>query len=66
MKYIYTEKDLDLISWERIDGFIDKIYKDVDKYLKENNLKDKKIDINDEFYKIQIKLHLWDRNIANI
>ena len=27
MKYIYTEKDLDLISWERIDGFIDKIYK---------------------------------------
>ena len=25
MKYIYTEKDLDLISWERIDEFIDKI-----------------------------------------
>ena len=43
MKYIYTEKDLDLISWERIDGFIDKIYKDVDKYLKENHLKIKYI-----------------------
>ena len=27
MKYIYTKKDLDLISWERIDSFIDKIYK---------------------------------------
>ena len=22
MKYIYTEKDLDLISWNRIDNFI--------------------------------------------
>lgn len=43
MKYIYTEKDLDLISWERIDGFIDKIYKDVDNYLKENNFKIKYI-----------------------
>lgn len=43
MKYIYTEKDLDLISWERIDGFIDKIYKDVNSYLKENNLKIKYI-----------------------
>ncbi len=43
MKYIYTEKDLDLISWERIDGFIDKIYKDVNKYLKENHLKIKYI-----------------------
>ena len=39
MKYIYTEKDLDLISWERIDGFIDKIYKDVNSYIKKNNLK---------------------------
>ncbi len=38
MKYIYTEKDLDLISWERIDSFIDKIYKDVNDYLKSNNL----------------------------
>lgn len=38
MKYIYTEKDLDLISWERIDIFIDKIYKDVNNYLKSNNL----------------------------
>ncbi len=43
MKYIYTEKDLDLISWERIDGFIDKIYKDVDNYLIDNNLKIKYI-----------------------
>lgn len=33
MKYIYTEKDLDLISWERIDGFIDKIYRDVNNYV---------------------------------
>jgi len=43
MKYIYTEKDLDLISWERIDGFIDKIYKDVNNYLNKNNLKIKYI-----------------------
>ena len=43
MKYIYTEKDLDLISWERIDEFIDKIYKDVYNYLKENKLKIKYI-----------------------
>ena len=43
MKYIYTEKDLYLISWERIDGFIDKIYKDVNNYLKENHLKIKYI-----------------------
>ena len=38
MKYIYTEKDLDIISWERIDGFINKIYNDVSKYLNDNNL----------------------------
>lgn len=38
MKYIYTKKNLDLISWERIDSFIDKIYKDVNNYLKSNNL----------------------------
>ncbi len=43
MKYIYTRKDLDLISWERIDGFINKIYKDVNNYLTENNLKIKYI-----------------------
>lgn len=43
MKYIYTEKDLDLISWERIDGFIDKIYKDVNNYIIENSLKIKYI-----------------------
>ena len=39
MKYIYTDKDLDLISWERIDEFIEIIYLDVKKYLDENNLK---------------------------
>lgn len=39
MKYIYTDKDLDLISWKRIDEFIEKIYLDVKKYLDENNLK---------------------------
>lgn len=33
MKYVYTEKDLDLISWDRIDQFIDKIYLDVKKYI---------------------------------
>lgn len=43
MKYIYTEKDLDLISWQRIDNFVDKIYRDVKKYLNENNLKIKYI-----------------------
>lgn len=43
MKYIYTEKDLDLISWQRIDNFVDKVYKDVKKYLDENNLKIKYI-----------------------
>lgn len=43
MKYIYTEKNLDLISWERIDEFIEKIYLDVKKYLDENNLEIKYI-----------------------
>lgn len=43
MEYIYTEKDLDLISWDRIDGFVDKIYKDVKDYLDKNNLKIKYI-----------------------
>lgn len=38
MKYVYTKKDLDLISWDRIDKFIDKIYNDVNNYLKENGL----------------------------
>ena len=42
-KYIYTEKDLDIISWQRIDNFIDKIYKKVNNYLVENNLKIKYI-----------------------
>ena len=43
MKYIYTEKDLDLISWEKIDKFINKIYTDVNNYLTQNNLKIKYI-----------------------
>ncbi|MBQ4263295.1 MAG: phosphoribosyltransferase [Bacilli bacterium] len=43
MKYKYTEKDLDLISWKRIDEFIDKIYSDVKNYITENNLKIKYI-----------------------
>ena len=43
MKYIYTEKDLDLISWDRIDNFINKIYKYVSNYLIKNNLKIKYI-----------------------
>lgn len=37
--YIYTKKDLDLISWERIDEFIEKIYSDVKNYIDDNNLK---------------------------
>ena len=43
MKYIYTEKDLDLISWDRIDNFINKIYKEVNNYLIKTNLKIKYI-----------------------
>lgn len=43
MKYVYTEKDLDLISWDRIDMFIKKIYIDVKEYLEKNNLKIKYI-----------------------
>ena len=39
MKYVYTEKDLDLISWERIDEFIEKIYNEVKDFLDKNNLK---------------------------
>ena len=38
MKYIYTKKDLDLISWERMDKFIEQIYNDVNNYLKANSL----------------------------
>lgn len=38
MKYIYTEKDLDLISWERVDSFVNKIYENVKKYLTQNDL----------------------------
>lgn len=37
-KYIYSEKDLDLISWERIDEFIDKIYYDIKEYLIKNKI----------------------------
>lgn len=36
--YKYTEEDLDIVSWEKIDEFIDKIYSDVSEYLKKNNL----------------------------
>ena len=43
MKYIYTEKDLDVISWDRIDNFINKIYKEVNNYLIKANLKIKYI-----------------------
>lgn len=32
MKYKYTKKDLDLISWERIDSFLENIYKEVNNY----------------------------------
>ena len=39
MKYKYSEKDFDLISWERIDKFIDKIYSEVLNYITKNNLK---------------------------
>ena len=38
MKYKYSEKDFDLISWERIDKFIDKIYSEVLDYITKNNL----------------------------
>ena len=37
-KYEYTEKDLDFISWERIDKFVEKIYQDVSAYISKNNL----------------------------
>ncbi len=43
MNYIYTEKDLDIISWDRIDKFIDKIYGNVKNYIEKNNLKIKYI-----------------------
>jgi len=45
MAYYYTEKDLDIISWERIDGIIDKLYSDVKKYIEDNNLKIKWISL---------------------
>ena len=37
-KYKYTEKDLDFISWDRIDKFVEKIHKDVSDYISKNNL----------------------------
>lgn len=43
MKYIYTEKDLDLISWKRIDEFVNKIFKEVYEFIDSNNLKIKYI-----------------------
>ena len=36
---VYTENDLDLISWERIDSFIEKIYSDVSDFIRKNDLK---------------------------
>lgn len=39
INYAYTEKDLDLVSWDRVDKLIEKIYLDVDNYIKDNNLK---------------------------
>ena len=39
MKYKYSEKDFDLISWERIDKFVDKIYSEVLNYITKSNLK---------------------------
>lgn len=39
MKYMYTEKDLDLIYWKRIDKFVNKIFKDVCEFIDSNNLK---------------------------
>ncbi len=38
MKKLYTEKDLDIISWERIDKFIEKIFNDASIYIMKNNL----------------------------
>lgn len=38
MKYVYEEKDLDIVSWERIDNFVNKIYTDVNQYVTEKKL----------------------------
>ena len=38
MKYIYTEQDLDMVSWQRIDQYIDKICNDVNNFIVKNNL----------------------------
>lgn len=43
MKYKYTRNDLDLISWERIDKYLEQIYKEVLIYITKNNLKIKYI-----------------------
>ena len=43
MEYIYKEKDLDKISWERMDKYIEKIYKEVNKFILENSLEIKYI-----------------------
>lgn len=37
MKYVYEEKDLDIVSWERIDNFVNKIYTDVNQYVTEKS-----------------------------
>ncbi len=36
---MFTNEDLDIISWDRIDGFVEKIYNDVIAYLNSNDLK---------------------------
>ena len=43
MNKVYTKKDLNIISWKKIDELIDKIYLDVLNYIETNNLKIKYI-----------------------
>ena len=43
MKNKYNKEDLYLISWEEVEEFIDKIYKKVNNFIHENNLKIKYI-----------------------
>lgn len=43
MNKVYTKNDLNVVSWDKIDELIDKIYLDVFNYLETNNLKIKYI-----------------------
>ncbi len=43
MKYLYTRKDIEAISWETTEEIIDKIYQNVEKFVTYNNLKIKYI-----------------------